>query len=110
MSDSVTERIERVRRSPMLITLSVFAAVAIAACGGSNGGAGEAKGPIKVGLSGALTGGDAILGQTQREGVQLAVDEINSGGGVKGRKIELVTEDEANDCLLYTSPSPRDRS
>lgn len=53
--------------------------------------------PIRVGLSGALTGGDAVLGQTQREGVQLAVDEINAAGGVDGRKIELIVEDEAND-------------
>lgn len=53
--------------------------------------------PYAIGLSGALTGGDAILGQTQREGVQLAVDEINAAGGIKGRKIDLITEDEAND-------------
>jgi branched-chain amino acid transport system substrate-binding protein len=52
---------------------------------------------IKIGLSGALTGGDAILGQTQREGVMLAVDEINAGGGINGRKVEVVVEDEAND-------------
>jgi branched-chain amino acid transport system substrate-binding protein len=48
-------------------------------------------------LSGALTGGDAILGQTQREGVQLAVDEINAAGGIQGHQIDLITEDEAND-------------
>ncbi len=53
--------------------------------------------PFKIGLSGALTGGDAILGQTQREGVQLAVDEINAAGGIGGRMVELVVEDEAND-------------
>jgi branched-chain amino acid transport system substrate-binding protein len=53
--------------------------------------------PIRVGLSGALTGGDAILGQTQREGVMLAVDEINAAGGVNGRQIEVIVEDEAND-------------
>jgi branched-chain amino acid transport system substrate-binding protein len=53
--------------------------------------------PIKIGLSGALTGGDAILGQTQREGVMLAVDEINAAGGIDGRQIEVIVEDEAND-------------
>lgn len=52
---------------------------------------------IKIGLSGALTGGDAVLGETQREGVMLAVDEINAAGGINGRKVELVVEDEAND-------------
>lgn len=53
--------------------------------------------PYKIGLSGALTGGDAILGQTQREGVELAVDEINAKGGINGRTVELIVEDEAND-------------
>lgn len=53
--------------------------------------------PIKIGLSGALTGGDAVLGQTQREGVMLAVDEINAAGGINGRPIEVIVEDEAND-------------
>jgi branched-chain amino acid transport system substrate-binding protein len=53
--------------------------------------------PLKIGLSGALTGGDAILGQTQREGVMLAVDEINGAGGIDGRQIEVIVEDEAND-------------
>jgi branched-chain amino acid transport system substrate-binding protein len=73
---------------------TLAAVVLITAC---TGGGGSTSEPIKIGLSGALTGGDAILGQTQREGVQLAVDEINAAGGINGRKIELVTEDEAND-------------
>jgi branched-chain amino acid transport system substrate-binding protein len=77
------------------VSLAGAALLGVTGCGGGGGQGGE--GPIRIGLSGALTGGDAILGQTQREGVQLALDEINQGGGIKGRKIELVTEDEAND-------------
>jgi branched-chain amino acid transport system substrate-binding protein len=64
---------------------------------GAAASAAAQEGPIKIGLSGALTGGDAVLGQTQREGVALAVDEINAAGGINGRKIKLVVEDEAND-------------
>jgi branched-chain amino acid transport system substrate-binding protein len=92
-----------VRRGEKLSTvcalaLTMVAATAVAGCGSSDDGAAAGgSGPIKVGLSGALTGGDAILGQTQREGVQLALDELNADGGIAGRKIELVTEDEAND-------------
>lgn len=69
-------------------------AVALAAAGGITM---AQEGPIKIGLSGALTGGDAVLGETQRQGVTLAVDEINAAGGINGRKIELIVEDEAND-------------
>jgi branched-chain amino acid transport system substrate-binding protein len=80
------------------LALTMVAATAVAGCGSNDDGAAVGgSGPIKVGLSGALTGGDAILGQTQREGVQLAVDELNADGGIAGRQIELVTEDEAND-------------
>jgi branched-chain amino acid transport system substrate-binding protein len=79
-------------------SLAGAALLGVTGCGGGeSGGGGQGEGPISLGLSGALTGGDAILGQTQREGVQLAVDEINEGGGIQGRQIELVTEDEAND-------------
>jgi branched-chain amino acid transport system substrate-binding protein len=67
--------------------------------GGGNVPGGNTAGTsdIKIGLSGALTGGDAILGSDQRQGVELAVDKINSAGGIKGRKISLVVQDEAND-------------
>ena len=35
--------------------------------------------------------------RTQREGVMLAVDEINAAGGINGQQIEVIVEDEAND-------------
>jgi branched-chain amino acid transport system substrate-binding protein len=88
--------LQRVVRAGVLAVLVGVMLVA-AACGSDEQSSGSSGGSIKIGLSGALTGGDAILGQTQREGVQLAVDEINGAGGINGRKIELVTEDEAND-------------
>lgn len=49
---------------------------------------------IKIGLTGPLTGGSAPLGISIRDGVKLAVSEINSKGGVNGRKIELVERDD----------------
>lgn len=66
--------------------------------GDGNADSGQDDGDtLTIGLSGALTGGDAILGQTQQEGVQLAVRQINEDGGILGRQVELLTEDEAND-------------
>jgi branched-chain amino acid transport system substrate-binding protein len=78
-------------------SLAGAALLGVTGCGGDESAGGGGEGPILIGLSGALTGGDAILGQTQREGVQLALDEINEDDGIQGRQIELVTEDEAND-------------
>ncbi|MCA1639660.1 MAG: ABC transporter substrate-binding protein [Acidobacteria bacterium] len=55
---------------------------------------GDTGGDIKVGVYGDLTGGTASFGQSTKNGVQLAVDEINAAGGVNGRKITLVIEDD----------------
>jgi branched-chain amino acid transport system substrate-binding protein len=49
--------------------------------------------PIKVGEFACLTGKDATFGQSQHKGIQLALEELNAAGGVLGRPIELITED-----------------
>jgi len=49
--------------------------------------------PIKVGEFASLTGKEAAFGQSSHKGTLLAVEEINAAGGVLGRKIQLITED-----------------
>jgi branched-chain amino acid transport system substrate-binding protein len=49
--------------------------------------------PIKVGEFASLTGKEAAFGQSSHKGTQLAVEELNAAGGVLGRRIELITED-----------------
>ena len=56
--------------------------------------AGIAADPIKIGVTGPFTGGSAPMGVSMRDGVKLAVSEINAQGGVLGRKIELVERDD----------------
>jgi branched-chain amino acid transport system substrate-binding protein len=48
---------------------------------------------IKVGEYASLTGKEAAFGQSSHKGTVLAVEEINAAGGVLGRQIELVTDD-----------------
>ncbi len=48
---------------------------------------------IKIGVIGPLTGGGAVYGVPSVNAVQMAVDEINSMGGVIGKQIELIVED-----------------
>src|SRR5205823_9918857 len=48
---------------------------------------------IKIGEFGSLTGDNASFGISQNNGVQMAVEEINAGGGVLGKKIDLIVED-----------------
>jgi branched-chain amino acid transport system substrate-binding protein len=49
---------------------------------------------IPVGVYAALTGGQAAFGTATVNGVKIAADEINAAGGVLGRKIRLVIEDD----------------
>src|SRR3954466_5278841 len=53
----------------------------------------RAQDTIKVGEFACLTGKDATFGQSQHKGILLALEEINAAGGVLGKKIELLTED-----------------
>ena len=64
-------------------------------CGGAPGD-GEQE-PIKIGLSTPLSGAAASLGENERRGVELAIDQVNDGGGLlEGRKLALSAED--NGC------------
>jgi branched-chain amino acid transport system substrate-binding protein len=56
--------------------------------------AGVAAEPIKIGVSGPFTGGSAPMGVSMRDGVKIAVNEINAKGGVLGRQIELIERDD----------------
>jgi branched-chain amino acid transport system substrate-binding protein len=57
-------------------------------------GTGGTEGEIVIGEYGSLTGGQATFGQSTHNGIMLAVDEINGNGGVSGRKIRVITEDD----------------
>ena len=70
--------------------------------GGGNGGDSDGGGqtssePIKVGVFAPLSGANAAVGQSEVEGVEMAVEEINNAGGIAGRPIELVIADDEND-------------
>lgn len=49
---------------------------------------------IKIGVYADLTGQTSAFGQSTKNGVELAVEEINSAGGVAGKKLEIVIEDD----------------
>ncbi|MER9292219.1 ABC transporter substrate-binding protein [Mesorhizobium sp. M0518] len=52
--------------------------------------------PIMIGLSSPQTGGAAYLGQHQRWGAELAIEEINAAGGTIGQQLQLSVQD--NQC------------
>ena len=57
----------------------------------------QASGPVQVGAIEVLTGPSAAYGIAIRSGLELALGEINQGGVLGGRKINLVVEDSAAD-------------
>ena len=76
---------------PSLI-LALTLVVLFTACKkeGAAGGGDE----ILVGEFASMTGQTATFGQSSHAGTTLAIDEINSAGGVLGKKIKLISEDD----------------
>lgn len=56
------------------------------------------KEPVRIGFLGGLSGRFSDLGEAGRNGVQFAVDQANQAGGIKGRRIELLVRDDAQDA------------
>jgi len=57
------------------------------------GGEASAQDTVKIGVTQPLTGAFAASGNYVTEGARLAEEEINKAGGVLGKKIELIVED-----------------
>lgn len=51
---------------------------------------------IKIGAILPLTGGAALYGEALKNGIELAVEQINTKSGIRGRKISVIYEDDAN--------------
>ncbi|HXZ86623.1 MAG TPA: ABC transporter substrate-binding protein [Myxococcota bacterium] len=63
--------------------------VALACSGGKQGGD-----TIPVGHVASMTGDTATFGRSADEGMRMAIEELNGAGGVLGKKLELLTEDD----------------
>ena len=92
------------RRQFMAAAGVVAAASALTACGGSSAStAGSAAGSaasgdtIKVGVLGPLTGDVSVYGQAVVNGATLYLKQVNANGGINGKQIEILTEDEQGD-------------
>ena len=52
---------------------------------------------VKIGAVLVLTGPNAKAGQSAKQGIEMAVEEINASGGVKSRKIKVIYEDDGGE-------------
>ena len=74
-----------------LLGLALVLIVSVAACD-SNGDGGEDQ-PFRIGVMDSVTGPGQSYGTVLVQAKQMAVDEINAGGGIDGRMLELIVED-----------------
>ncbi len=86
-----------------MISRSSFAAVTALSAGafllGLTGckkeeAAADSAAEIVVGEVAAMTGGTATFGTSSHAGTQMAIDEINAAGGLLGKKLKLILEDD----------------
>ena len=76
-----------------IFSATLAAAMVFTGCKPSGSSGGDT---IRIGEFASLTGKDATFGVSSHEGTLLAIEEINAAGGLLGKKLELLTED--NQC------------
>ena len=74
------------------VFLSLCCLVLLASCKG--GGDAGSTNEILIGEYGSLTGDKATFGISTKNGIDMAVDEINAAGGVLGKKVRVIVEDD----------------
>ena len=87
-------------------SMAAGAAMLLAACGGGTSGTGNSS-PILVGITGPFTGAYADPGIAIRNAGELAISDINAAGGIDGRKLQAVSEDDACDAQQGTQAAEK---
>jgi branched-chain amino acid transport system substrate-binding protein len=72
------------------LSLCLCVVLPLAAC--NSGGGSDSE--ILIGEYGSLTGENATFGISTRNGIDIAVDEINAAGGLLGKKVRVIVEDD----------------
>jgi branched-chain amino acid transport system substrate-binding protein len=89
----------RATRTGSLLAVAVAVSLATAACGSSDdssGGNSDAPSTVTLGEITDLSGAASVYGVPENQGAQIAIDEINQGGGIKsldGATLKLKTYD-----------------
>src|SRR5919199_1336246 len=78
----------------LALTLTLFLSLALGCR--TNGKKTGDDAAIRVGIVTSVTGAEAKFGQAQKYGYEMALDEINSSGGVLGRRVELIYQDDTS--------------
>jgi branched-chain amino acid transport system substrate-binding protein len=80
------------RWSKLVTAIGVAFALAM---GGAQAENGVTKDTILIGSYGPITGPAAFIGLGGRDGASIAIEQINAAGGINGRKLKMIFEDDA---------------
>jgi branched-chain amino acid transport system substrate-binding protein len=80
-------------RKQILMAATLSCLVWAGGCGKGGNQSGAAADTIKVGEYASLHGSEAAFGQSSHKGTVLAIEQVNAAGGVLGKKIDLISED-----------------
>jgi branched-chain amino acid transport system substrate-binding protein len=86
----------QVKKISLAVTLSFSASLVLAQ-----------SGPIKIGVVTPLSGTYTPIGEQVKMGLDLAAKEINAAGGINGRKINLIYEDEEANPAVATQKAEK---
>ncbi len=78
----------------LYLALSLFCVLVFSFCRKNDQQNGQQPEELMVGVYGSLTGTTATFGISTRDGIAMATDEANQAGGVLGKKIRLIVEDD----------------
>ena len=81
-----------VQKTWMFSLCLLFAASVLVSC--SRNRQGEEASEIVIGEFGSLTGTTATFGISTKNGIDMAVDEVNQAGGLLGKKVRVIVEDD----------------
>ena len=80
-------------RIKKIVAMGTVCAMMIAMASGCGNASDHKADSLKIGGSFALTGDVAVYGKAASNGVKLAIEEYNAAGGVLGKQIEFILED-----------------
>ncbi len=86
----------------LTITILLSLLVILAGCGNQITGSAVEE-PITIGSILILTGPGAAWGIAERNGIELAIDEINADGGINGRPLRAIHEDDQSEATKSIS-------
>lgn len=83
-------------KKKMALGLSIVLSLGIFAGCSAGGGSGSSDSEIKIGVVTPLTGSVSAYGKSARKGLDLLQEEVNSKGGINGKKIKFIYGDDEN--------------